>query len=218
MTDNTIKPMEVVVRIEISKNTKVKYEIDQRTHELHVDRILHGNEQYFFNYGYIENTYAGDKDPLDAVVFCDEPFYPKSLVKCKVLGYLKTIDEKGHDEKLITVPIDKIDPFSVHIKSIDDIKCNVEKLKLFFKHYKIAEDKYCQVEEEPYGHIAAITLINESLKRCIVLNKFAYHCKNRKYKKINKKKQIKQIKQINRKKIHKTIKKKDMIEMNNIQV
>jgi inorganic pyrophosphatase len=133
---------EVDVHIEISSGSTIKYEIDHETKNLRVDRILHTPMVYFFNYGYILNTLGGDGDPLDAVVLCDEGIYPTSHIKCKMLGVLHTMDESGEDDKIILVPMDKIDKHSVNVNNITDISEFVKKkLIFFFDNYKKMEPK-----------------------------------------------------------------------------
>lgn len=128
---------EVEVRIEISKGSRVKYEVDGA--KIKVDRILH-NMPYFFNYGEIPNTLAGDGDPIDVVVWCAEKFVPNCYIDCKIIGVLKTKDEKGDDHKLICVPADGIDNESVYYNNIDDLpKCIKDKIEYFFAHYKETE-------------------------------------------------------------------------------
>ena len=53
--------------------------------------------KYPFNYGFIPNTLSEDGDPLDAVVLMDDELIPGCVIKCKILGYLETKDDKrGH--------------------------------------------------------------------------------------------------------------------------
>ena len=110
------------VFIEISKNSSVKYEYDDKLKSLICDRILYTPFKYEFNYGFIPNTLSDDEDTLDAIVLMDEALVPGCYIKCKIIGCLETIDEKGNDPKLILVPIDKVDPNSVNINDINDIK------------------------------------------------------------------------------------------------
>ena len=61
------------VVIEISKGSKMKYELDKETGMLKLDRVLHTSTHYPANYGFIPLTYAEDNDPLDALVLCARP-------------------------------------------------------------------------------------------------------------------------------------------------
>ena len=54
--------MEVLVHIEISKNSRVKYEFDKELNMLICDRVLPLPFSFPFNYGFIPNTLSGDGD------------------------------------------------------------------------------------------------------------------------------------------------------------
>jgi inorganic pyrophosphatase len=130
------------VYIEISKNSNIKYEYDNELKSIVCDRILHTPLKYDFNYGFIPNTLSDDEDTLDAIVLMDESLVPGCYIKCKIIGCLETLDEKGNDPKLILVPINKIDPNSKNINDINDIpEHNLKKIKYFYEHYKDLENK-----------------------------------------------------------------------------
>lgn len=140
--------MELFVKIEISKNSRIKYEYDKELEALVCDRILHTPLTYPFNYGYIPNTLSGDGDPLDAVVLMDHELIPGCFIKCKVIGALETIDDQGEDTKLILVPITKVDPLSKNIDNISDINSHTLKtIKYFYEHYKDLENKQVIVND-----------------------------------------------------------------------
>jgi inorganic pyrophosphatase len=130
------------VFIEISKNSNIKYEYDEKIKSLVCDRILHTPFKYEFNYGFIPKTLSDDEDTLDAIVLMDEELVPGCYIKCKIIGCLETSDEKGNDPKLILVPIGKIDPKSNNINDIDDIpEHTLKKIRYFYEHYKDLENK-----------------------------------------------------------------------------
>ena len=58
-------------------------------------------------------------------------------------------DEAGMDEKLLAVPVSKIDPRYDNIKSIDDLpKATLNKIKNFFETYKTLEPgKWVKVKD-----------------------------------------------------------------------
>jgi len=59
--------MEVKVFVEIPKGSKNKYERDEDTGEIILDRTLYGANVFPFDYGFIQDTKGEDEDPLDAV-------------------------------------------------------------------------------------------------------------------------------------------------------
>jgi len=129
---------ETMMTVEIPKGSNIKYEI--KDGRLICDRVLHTPMSYIFNYGCFEKTIAGDRDPLDAVLITDTSFYPNCLVNCRIIGVLITSDEKGLDEKIITVPADNIDPQYSKYKDINDLsESTLAQIKFFFENYKSLE-------------------------------------------------------------------------------
>ncbi|GMP96605.1 hypothetical protein CsSME_00045162 [Camellia sinensis var. sinensis] len=62
--------------VEISKGSKVKYELDKKTGMIKVDCVLYSSVVYPHNYGFIPRTLCEDKDPMDVLVImqvCSEP-------------------------------------------------------------------------------------------------------------------------------------------------
>lgn len=82
-----ITPTEFMAVIEISKGSKIKYELDKETGCLLMDRILYTSTHYPANYGFIPRTYADDGDPLDVLVVCSETIAPLTLVQCYPYKY-----------------------------------------------------------------------------------------------------------------------------------
>jgi len=68
--------------IEISRGSKVKYELDKATGLLRVDRILYSSVTYPANYGLVPQTFCDDGDPLDVLVLAlqDHPNRPLSYL------------------------------------------------------------------------------------------------------------------------------------------
>ena len=92
--------------IEISKGSKMKYELDKETGMLRLDRVLYTSTHYPANYGFIPRTYAEDNDPLDVLVLCSEQIEPMALVKCYPIGVISMFDNGAADYKIIAIPFD----------------------------------------------------------------------------------------------------------------
>ncbi|KAK1382375.1 Inorganic diphosphatase [Heracleum sosnowskyi] len=54
--------------IEISKGSKVEYELDKKTGLIKVDRVLYSSILYPHNYGFVPRTLCEDNDPIDVLV------------------------------------------------------------------------------------------------------------------------------------------------------
>ena len=58
--------------IEIPLGSKNKYEMDEVTGRIKLDRVLYASMIYPAEYGIVEHTLAPDGDPLDILVVCSE--------------------------------------------------------------------------------------------------------------------------------------------------
>lgn len=66
--------------IEVPMGSKNKYELDKASGLLRLDRVLYSAVVYPANYGFVPRTYCDDGDPLDVLVFCQEPLNPLTIV------------------------------------------------------------------------------------------------------------------------------------------
>lgn len=139
---------EVDVIVEIPNGSNLKYEID-KDGNVRLDRVLSCSMTYPGNYGFIPNTLAKDGDPLDILILVPYSLHPGSIVKCRILGALVMSDEKGLDEKILAVPVDKVDPNYKSWKDIYNIpEIQLDKIKHFFEHYKKTDPgKWTEVNE-----------------------------------------------------------------------
>ena len=133
-------PKEINVFVEISQGSSVKYELDKDSGVLTVDRFLHTSMVFPFNYGFVPQTKAKDGDPLDVVIVSSLAVTPGSLISVRPIGMLEMEDEAGLDNKIIAVPVTKIDPEYMQVEDIEDISDHLkQKIKHFFERYKELE-------------------------------------------------------------------------------
>ena len=133
-------PDKVNALIEIPYGSNIKYELDKDSGTILVDRVLYSAMFYPANYGFVPNTLADDGDPIDILVLNEYPVQAGAVIKCRLIGVLIMEDEAGMDEKLLAVPISKIDPRYDDIKSWKDLpQATLNKIKNFFETYKMLE-------------------------------------------------------------------------------
>ena len=131
--------------IEIPLGSKNKFEIDEKTHRVKLDRVLYSAMNYPAEYGYIEKTLSDDGDPLDILLISNAATYPGCIVKARILGYLKMMDRGMLDYKLISV-VDA-DPRFNEIQELSDLpQFRLEEIKDFFTNYKKLENIEVKVE------------------------------------------------------------------------
>ncbi|XP_009762510.1 soluble inorganic pyrophosphatase 4 isoform X1 [Nicotiana sylvestris] len=134
------------VVVEISKGSKVKYELDKKTGLIKVDRVLYSSVVYPHNYGFIPRTLCEDSDPLDVLVIMQEPVLPGCFLRAKAIGLMPMIDQGEKDDKIIAVCAD--DP---EYKEYTDIKelppHRLAEIRRFFEDYKKNENKEVAVND-----------------------------------------------------------------------
>jgi inorganic pyrophosphatase len=149
----------VEILVEIPKGSQNKYVWDHKARRVRLDRVLHSSIHYPADYGFIWDTKAPDGRPLDAMLLVTNPTFPGCVVEGKVIGCLRTRDEKGEDTKIIAVPTH--DPRIAQINALSEVQPHVLKeIEYFFAAYKHLEGH--DVEIEGWGDVVeAVDLIRK---------------------------------------------------------
>lgn len=175
-------PYVVTTFIEIVPSDTIKYEIDKESGYLMVDR-----PQKFSNivpalYGFLPQTYCGDKcaefamektgrtdivgdgDPLDILVLAERGIaHGNILVHSKPIGGFRMLDRGEADDKIIAV-MEK-DPIYQNYNDISELpKAIVSRLKHYFLTYKNIpgeEEVQCEITHV-YGKDEAHEVIKRS--------------------------------------------------------
>lgn len=143
-------PEEINVVIDIPKGSKSKFEYNEEKGYFELDRVIYSPLFFPFEYGFIPQTCSEDGDSLDVVLLATYPTFSGCVVKARPIGALLMKDEKGPDNKIIAVPVDKVDPRFKEIRDIEDLGEHLrEEIKLFFSDYKkLEKEKYKYVKVE----------------------------------------------------------------------
>lgn len=158
MADNVVHAL-----IEIPLGSKNKYELDEKTGRIMLDRVLYAAMVYPTEYGIIENTLAPDGDPLDILVVCSAPTFPGCVVPARVLGYLSMVDNGKLDYKLISV-VD-CDPRYDDIHELEQLPSFILKeIANFFENYKVLQNVVVEVGEY-HSKKDAVRIIQECRER-----------------------------------------------------
>jgi inorganic pyrophosphatase len=95
---------------------------------------------YPFNYGFIPQTHTDDGDPADVALLSSRPIAAGAVIAGRPIGILEMEDEAGLDNKIIAVPLEKIDPQFSDVQDINDLNEHIKKqISHFFEHYKELE-------------------------------------------------------------------------------
>lgn len=128
------------VVVEITKGSKVKYELDKKTGLIKVDRVLYSSVVYPHNYGFVPRTLCEDNDPIDVLVLMQEPVLSGCFLRARAIGLMPMIDQGEGDDKIIAVCAD--DPEYRHYNDIKELSPHrLAEIKRFFEDYKKNEHK-----------------------------------------------------------------------------
>ena len=159
-------PYDFNVIIEIPQGGfPVKYELDKNSGAMYVDRFLNTSMTYPANYGFIPHTLAADGDPCDVLILDRSPVVPGAVIRARPIGALVMTDEAGADDKIIAVPIDKLNPYYGWVKSPDDLpQVQKDQIAHFFQHYKDLEKGKWVAGLHWVGYEEALQLVREGIK------------------------------------------------------
>ncbi|MBI4493476.1 MAG: inorganic diphosphatase [Chloroflexi bacterium] len=128
----------IEVFVEIPRGSRNKYEYDDTSGRIVLDRVLYSSVHYPVDYGFIPNTLAEDGDHLDALLIVNEPTFPGCLVRARPIGKLRMRDEDGSDHKILAVPVG--DPRLADIDDLGDLAPHwLREIENFFRTYKLLQ-------------------------------------------------------------------------------
>ena len=148
--------------IEIPKNSRAKYEMDKASGLLKLDRVLYSSMFYPANYGFIPQSYCGDKDPLDILILSQVTVVPMCIVSAKVIGVMHMLDKGDMDDKIIAVA--QHDMSVNHINDISELPAHfLVELKNFFEEYTKLENKTVHVADFQNAEAARKVIVQSQL-------------------------------------------------------
>ena len=171
-------PSELSAFIEITPFDLVKYEIDKASGYLRVDRSQRTSSLPPTLYGFIPQTYAGDRvaalmegvdegdgDPLDICVISERPIArAEVIVPARVVGGIPMRDGGRADDKIVAILRD--DPVFGGIREIADAPpALIGRLTHYFSTYKLRPEPAASVVVgEPYGREHAEAVVTAALE------------------------------------------------------
>jgi inorganic pyrophosphatase len=170
-------PRVVNAYIEITPFDLMKYEVDKASGYLRVDRPQRTSSQPPALYGFIPQTYCGqriaalapgcergDGDPLDICVISERPITRSEiLLRATVVGGLKLIDRGEADDKIIAVL--EGDLVWGGARELEDLPpALLERLRHYFETYKLIPGMPASIAiASQYGYQAAARVIQASM-------------------------------------------------------
>jgi inorganic pyrophosphatase len=177
LTPGENAPRVVNAYIEITPFDLMKYEVDKASGYLRVDRPQRTSSQLPSLYGFIPQTYCGERvrrlapgcdrgdgDPLDICVISERPInHSEVLLSVRVVGGLKIIDRGEADDKIIAVL--EGDYVWGEAQEIGDLPAALlERIEHYFSTYKLVPDEPPTISlAGRYGYAAAAEVIRAAI-------------------------------------------------------
>lgn len=138
-------PEEVNVVVEIPRGSSNKYEFDEELGVFRLDRVLYSPLYYPCEYGFIPGTLFEDGDPLDILILSTQPTFTGCVLVARPVGVLKMADDKGQDDKILSVSVH--DPRFEQVTQLSDVSPHrLREIIHFFGVYKDLEDKAVSIQ------------------------------------------------------------------------
>ena len=163
--------------IEITPFDFIKYEVEKTTGYLKVDRPHRTSSQPPSLYGFIPQTYCGERvkdlspnskkgdgDPLDICIISERPINKSEIIlSAKVVGGIQMIDHKEADDKIIAVlENDNVWQDAENISDLPEVM--IERLRHYFLTYKLVPGEKSKVQiDSIYDREYALKVIEASM-------------------------------------------------------
>jgi inorganic pyrophosphatase len=153
----------VKVLVEIPKGSRNKYEYDQESDCIELDRRLFAAVSYPTEYGFVKHTRTEEGEELDALVAVTEPTFPGCVVPARPIAVLRMFDGDTPDHKVLTVPVS--DPAWNNLGGAEDLPGELaEEIEHFFNVYTDLEGKDWRIDGWG-GRDEAIEVIKDARER-----------------------------------------------------
>ena len=85
----------VQVVIETPKGSHNKFAFDEEQRIFMLKKVLPAGMTFPYDFGFLPQTKAPDGDPIDVLLFMDEPAYPGCAVKARLIGVIEGEQMEG---------------------------------------------------------------------------------------------------------------------------
>lgn len=153
--------------IETPKGRRNKFKFLPKSNLFGLSHVLPQGFSFPIDFGFIPSTAADDGDPLDVLVFMDEPAHVGCLLEIRLIGVIKVEQEKQgkrtQNDRLLGVVLQSF-AFE-HVKSVNDLQQSLlEQVTEFIGLYNKNEDKRDLVQGVE-GPDSALKLLRDAAKK-----------------------------------------------------
>lgn len=140
--DSDSGDLNVIIETPRGSGNKFKYEPTLTLFRL--NKTLPAGAVFPFDFGFIPSTLGEDGDPLDVMVFLDEPVFPGNLITARLIGVIEAEQtEEGktvRNDRLIAVG--SLSQDYKNVKELTDLDANlITQIEHFFISYNQIEGK-----------------------------------------------------------------------------
>jgi inorganic pyrophosphatase len=130
--------------VDTPKGSRNKYKFDENTGQWRLSKVLPQGMAFPYDFGFIPSTRGEDGDPLDVLIFMDEPAFPGCVVPGEIVGVLEAEQvEDGktvRNDRLIAVIETRYNPAEYH--SLEEVtKQRLAEIEHFFVAYNEMEGR-----------------------------------------------------------------------------
>ncbi|MGH9441741.1 MAG: inorganic diphosphatase [Thermoanaerobaculia bacterium] len=93
------------VVIDTPKGNRNKYKWDEELGLFRLTKILPPGFAFPWNYGFLPKTCSGDGDPLDALVFMEEPVFCGCVILARVRGVIVMESDGDRNDRIVASPV-----------------------------------------------------------------------------------------------------------------
>jgi inorganic pyrophosphatase len=95
--------------VETPRGSRQKFGYDPSTGAFRLRHVLAAGMSFPIDFGFIPSTRGEDGDPLDVMVFGDEPFFPGCMMDVRLIGVVEAVQtadgETYRNDRLMAVPL-----------------------------------------------------------------------------------------------------------------
>jgi inorganic pyrophosphatase len=127
------------VVVETPKGSRNKFAFDPARRAFVLRKVLPEGMKFPHDFGFIPSTRGEDGDPIDVLIFLDEPTFPGCVVEVRLIGFLegeKSVDGRKITDHRFLAVAEESRTYS-DLRDIDDLNDGVlDEIEQFFENYQ----------------------------------------------------------------------------------
>ena len=132
------------VVVDTPQGSRNKYKFDEQHGQWRLSKVLPQGMSFPYDFGFIPSTRGEDGDPLDVLLFADEPAFPGCVVPARLIGVLEAEQTEGgktvRNDQLVAVLETPYNPAAY--RSLDEVNSQrLDEIEHFFVSYNQVEGR-----------------------------------------------------------------------------